>query len=310
MPLSERLRIPVLCGPTATGKTEAAIAWAWQTNSEIVSVDSGQIYRGMDIGTAKPTLDERAQARFHLIDIRDPNEIFSAADFERLAREAIRDIRARGKNVILCGGTGLYLKALEEGVFEGPSRDEGLRRVLEDEVRLEGLAALKRLHDELRSIDPEAASTIPFQNKQRLIRALEVYRLTGKPISQFWKEQKKSQEAVGSAASPFVFEKFALDLPKEALFSRIDQRVDRMMGEGLMREAERLLGLWGRQAPGLKIIGYKESVGGVVESASPEDVADLIKKNTKKYAKRQLTWFRGDPSVVWLKSFSEKVPKT
>lgn len=297
-------KIITLCGPTASGKTACAIELAHKLDAEIISMDSGQIYRGMDIGTAKPTLEEQSQARFHLIDILNPDDIFSAADFERLATQAIHEIHSRGKKVILCGGTGLYLKALEEGIFEGPSKDEAIRRSLEQEIAQEGLAALRRLHEELRSVDPEAAESIPFQNKQRLIRALEVYRLTGKPISQFWKEQKE-QEKISKKEKPFVFEKYALDIPKEELFLRIDQRVDQMMELGLMKESENLLNRWGRKSPGLKIIGYKESIGGLIESIPTDEVAELIKRNTKKYAKRQMTWFRADQAIYWMKNISE-----
>lgn len=294
------MSIICLCGPTATGKTAASIELAQRLDGEIISVDSGQIYRGMDIGTAKPTLEEQSQARFHLINICDPNEIFSAADFERLAIQAIHEIQSRGKRVILCGGTGLYLKSLEEGVFEGPSKDETIRRTLEEEIAQGGLAALRYLHDELQRVDPAAAAGIPFQNKQRLIRALEVYRLTGKPISQFWREQKAQE------VSPrFEITKYALELNKEELHQRIDQRVDVMMEMGLIHEAESLLEKWGRQAPGLKLIGYKECLGGMVEGMASEEIAALIKKNTRQYAKRQMTWFKKDKNVVWLEQFSK-----
>ena len=297
--------ILVICGPTATGKTAAALELAQKIDAEIISVDSGQIYRGMDIGTAKPTADEQSQITFHLINIKNPDEIFSAADFEQLATQAIHDIHARGKRVILCGGTGLYLRALEAGVFEGPSRSDDIRKELEEEIHQEGLTALRRLHDELRSIDPQAAASIPFQNRQRLIRALEVYRLTGKPISQFWLEQETTKKK-----SPFLFQKFALDLPKEELNQRIEKRVDQMMEMGLAREVENLFERWGSQAPGLQMIGYKEIIGCLRENESMDLAVELIKKHTRNYAKRQLTWFRKDKKNIWVKSFLEIFPKT
>ena len=281
----------VICGPTATGKTAAAMELAQKIDAEIISVDSGQIYRGMDIGTAKPTLEDQEKVNFHLVDICHPDEIFSAADFRERALAAISDIQSRGKKVILTGGTGLYLRALEEGLFEGPIRHPYIREELEREIQEKGLEIL---HQELSQVDPVAAQAIPYQNRQRLIRALEVYRLTGKPISEFWSEHQSQKEP------SLQFVKYALKIDKEELNRRIELRVDRMIEQGLVREVERLINKWGERAPGLKLIGYKEIVGCLKEEAEIDLAVELIKRHTRYYAKRQMTWFKKDPEIQWV----------
>lgn len=246
----------------------------------------------MDIGTAKPILQERGDVPFHLIDILDPSEPFSAADFYRLAWEAIRQIEARKKRVIVVGGTGLYLKVLEEGIFNGPSRDLKVRHELEQRFREEGGSPL---HEELKRIDPIAAATIPMQNRQRLIRALEVFQVTGRPISTLWREHRESSKK----RSP-SFLKFGLSLPKEELHRRIDQRVDRMVTLGFVSEVQGLLEKWGRSAVGLQLIGYKEMVGFLERRPSFSEAISLIKLRTRQYAKRQGTWFRKDKEIQWI----------
>lgn len=258
--------------------------------AEIVSADSGQVYRGLDIGTAKPAAEERRDVSFHLIDVTDPDRQFSAADFCSLAEEAIQDIQSRGRRVLVCGGTGLYLKTLEGGLFEGPPRDAAIRRELENQVSGRGVESL---HGDLQKIDPEAAKTIPAQNRQRLIRALEVFRITGRPISEFWKEHAFRERR-------YVFDKIGLMPPsKEELHRRIDERVDRMIEKGLVEETERLLGKWGEGAPGLKIIGYKEIAEYLGGRLSLAEAILRIKRNTRQYAKRQLTWFKKDRETQW-----------
>ena len=282
--------ISIICGPTAVGKTAYALEIAQKTGAEIISADSGQIYRGMDIGTAKPTPQEQKQVCFHLINILNPDEIFSAADFRERALHAIQDIQGRGKEALIVGGTGLYIKVLEEGIFEGPSRDLELRAQLELEIAKKGLPALYR---ELQKADPEAAKTIPPENRQRIIRAVEVYRLTGKPISLFWQEHQK-------APSSFWCKKIGLTLPKEELNLRIEKRIDVMMEAGLVAEVRELLERWGPQAPGLKLIGYKEIVAYLERKISLKEAVSLIKQHSRQYAKRQKTWFQRDPHVEWI----------
>ncbi len=293
----------VICGPTAVGKTAYALEMAEKNGAEIISADSGQIYRGMDIGTAKPTLEEQALT-FHLIDIINPNEIFSAADFRERALKAITEIQARGKQPLIVGGTGLYIKVLEEGLFEGPSRDPVLRQALEKEIQEKGT---ETLHAELQKIDPEAAKSIPAANRQRLIRALEVYRLTGKPISEFWGEHRRGrspclpEKGHPQGGAP-TFRKIGLTLPKEELHQRIEKRIDTMVQQGLADEVSGLLKKWGRDSPGLKLIGYKEMVSYLEGEQSLEKAISLIKQNTRQYAKRQMTWFRRDKGIKWILS--------
>ncbi|MDO8462361.1 MAG: tRNA (adenosine(37)-N6)-dimethylallyltransferase MiaA, partial [Deltaproteobacteria bacterium] len=216
----------IICGPTAVGKTAHAIDLALKEGAEIISADSGQVYRGLDIGTAKPTPKERGKVPFHLIDLIDPSEQFNAADFRRFALQKIEEIQSRGKKVIIAGGTGLYIKVLEEGIFDGPAADPKTRSALEKRVEQEGIESL---HRELQRVDPVAATKIPSRNRQRIIRALEVYELTGKPISAFWKE---GRGAAGCAPTL----KIGLTLPREELNRRIDERIDRMIAAGWIEE--------------------------------------------------------------------------
>lgn len=288
----------ILCGATAVGKTGVATELAQKINAEIISADSGQIYRGMDIGTAKPTSDEQKKVRFHLIDILNPNEIFSAAEFRKRAIEAIADIQRRGRRVIVAGGTGLYLRALEQGLFEGPSNDPAIRADLEKKITEEGVESL---HRELEKVDPEAAKAIPSRNRQRLIRALEVFRVTGRPISAFWKEQRSRGEP---CVRP-VFVKFGLNLPKEELHRRIEERIDHMIAHGLIDEVRSLVGTWGPTAPGLKLIGCKEIVAHLAGQFPLLDSISLIKRHTRQYAKRQGTWFKKDKDIQWFSGAKE-----
>lgn len=289
--------IIVICGPTASGKTAAALEVAEWLGGEIVSADSGQIYRGMNIGTAKPTREEQTKSRFHLIDIVDPNIQFSAADFRLRALDAIQEIHRKGKRALVVGGTGLYLRALEHGLFEGPGRDEALRADLERRIQQEGVEAL---HRELQDIDPTAAASIPSKNRQRIIRAIEVYRLTGRPISEFWKNhQAKILPLQKGGRGDFL--KVGLDLPRDELNRRIEERVQGMIEQGLLAEVHGLLDQWGPEAPGLKLIGYREIVGYLQKKMSLEAAVALVIRNTRQYAKRQRTWFQKDEEIQWFK---------
>jgi tRNA dimethylallyltransferase len=297
----------VICGPTAVGKTAAAIEFAQKIGAEIISADSGQVYRGMDLGTAKPTPEERRGIPFHLIDLLDPDQQFSAADFRNRALGAIGKIQDRNKKVIVVGGTGLYLKTLEQGLFEGPSADPAIREKLEQQIKEKGIEAL---HRELEKVDPEAARTIPPRNRQRLIRAVEVYRLTGRPISEFWREHQYRRGTVpapgrGDPAPTFI--KYGLTLPKEELHRRINDRVDRMIKAGLVGEVRSLVKQWGTTAPGFRIIGYKEVVAHLEGQVPLHEVVELIKRNTRRYAKRQMTWFKKDKEIQWVSSGQELI---
>lgn len=294
--------VTILCGPTAVGKTAYTIEKALQENAEIISADSGQIYRGLDIGTAKPTHEERRDIPFHLIDILEPSERFSAADFRKLALEKIAEIESRQKKVLIVGGTGLYLKVLEEGIFDGPSANLEIRKKLEERISVEGIESLLA---ELEKIDPVAAKKMDGYNRQRIIRALEVYELTGRPISGCWEEQRRGAPLArprisGAASSAPTFKKLGLALPRDELNRRIEGRVDQMIRKGWIEETEILLKKWGADAPGLQLIGYKEIVSLLVGKRKRQETIDLIKTHTRQYAKRQMTWFRGDSSIQWV----------
>ncbi len=292
--MASESKVIILCGPTASGKTAAAMELAQKIGAEIVNADSGQVYRGLDIGTAKPSAEDRKRAVFHLLDILDPSEAFSAAEFRRLASSAIEDIQKRGKTPIVCGGTGLYLKALEEGLFEGPKADLSLREILEAEIKRDGVDAF---HEALKRVDPVAAASIPRGNRQRLIRAMEVFRLTGRPISEFWEEHRLKR------TSTVVFLKVGLDLPREILKVRIDARVSEMLGAGLVEEVEGLRAHW--DAPALRIIGYKEIIAHLKGEFPLAEAEGLIKIHTRQYAKRQRTWFRKDAEIRWFSEFEK-----
>ena len=280
-----------LLGPTAVGKTEIAIRLAQRLNAEIISVDSRQIYRQMDIGTAKPTPEERQAARHHLIDCIDISQPFSVADYQSLADTAIADIQNRGKRVLLVGGAGLYFRAIVDGLFEGPGADPALRKRLEGEVAQFGVDAL---HDRLRVCDPESADRIHPNNIVRVIRALEVYELTGTPMSQLQQQWHPERQRY-----PFIA--FGLTMPRALLYCRIEQRVDAMLANELIAEVESLLAAGsGRDTIALRSFGYKELIAYLDGDCTYLEAISQLKQNTRRFAKRQLTWFRKDTRIEWL----------
>ncbi len=280
-----------LLGPTAVGKTEIAIQLAQRLDAEIISVDSRQIYRQMDIGTAKPTSEELQLARHHLIDCVDISEPFSVADYQRLADTAITDIQNRGKRVLLVGGAGLYFRAVVDGLFEGPGADAVLRERLEAEAAQHGVDVL---HERLRACDPESADRIHPNNLVRVIRALEVYELTGTPMSalqQQWHPEKQRY--------PFIA--FCLTMPRALLYRRIEQRVDIMLANGLIAEVESLLAVgYARDTVALQSFGYRELIAYLDGECTYIEAISQLKQNTRRFAKRQLTWFRKDPRLEWI----------
>lgn len=280
----DKIKIVIIVGPTASGKSMLAMELAARFNGEIVNADSMQVYRFMDIGTAKPTREQRQRVPHHLIDIADPDEEFSAARYNEEASRAIHDIHERGKNVFVVGGTGLYIRALTKGLFKGPGSDMRLRNEFATlGSRSEGP---RYLYEKLKEVDPEAASRIHPNNMARIVRALEVYYLTNKPISAFQKEHGFSEE-------PYDALKVGLSIDRKLLYKRIEDRVDSMIAAGLVEEVRRLLAMG--YSPDLKAkrgLGYKEIVGYIQNKYSLEDAAMEIKKNTRRYAKRQMTWFR------------------
>ncbi len=279
-------------GPTAVGKTATAIALAKRLCGEIISADSAAVYRGVDIGTAKPTPAEQRVARFHLIDVVGPNDDFSVAQFKALSLAAIEDIQRRGRTVIIAGGTGLYLRVLLEdyGLTSTPA-DEGIRSELNREAEEQGTAAL---HARLALSDRAAAEKIHPNDRKRVVRALEVLLRTGVPIS-------AQQAADRERRRPIPARKFFLHLELRELERLIEARVEEQLAAGLEREVRELLA--GGLSPSmnsLRSLGYKEMAAYILGETSYEDAVQAIKKNTRRFAKRQMTWFRSEPAWTWI----------
>ena len=284
-------RLLCLLGPTAVGKTEIAIQLAQRLDAEVVSVDSRQIYRQMDIGTAKPTSDEQQAARHHLIDCVDISQPFSVADYQSLADTAIADIQSRGKRGLLVGGAGLYFRAIVDGLFEGPGADTARRERLEREAAQHGVNVL---HDRLRACDPMSADRIHPNNIVRVIRALEVYELTGIPMSEHQRQWHPEKQRY-----PFIA--FGLTMPRALLYRRIEQRVDVMLANGLIAEVESLLAAgYARETVALQSFGYRELIAYLDGECTYLEAVQQLKQNTRRFAKRQLTWFRKDTRVEWI----------
>lgn len=281
----------VLAGPTASGKTELAVALAERLNAEIVSADSRQVYRRLDAGTAKPSPAQQRAVRHWLVDVADPAEAYDAGRFAREARAAAKDIVSRGRRVIVCGGTGLYLKALLEGLAPLPPRDEALRERL---AKLGG----PELHKRLSKADPKAAAAIPPGNVQRLVRALEVLELTKKPISQHWAEGRKDAMAAEKV--------LVLDAPPEWLTPRIERRVE-LMWPKLVEEVRWLVPKeFTGTEPGFTSLGYRQALEAASGRGDPTAMMDEMSALTVAYAKRQRTWFRGQlPDATALKASSK-----
>jgi tRNA dimethylallyltransferase len=295
-PETSQLPIVILCGPTASGKSSLACSLADSFDFEIVSADSRQVYRQMDIGTAKPTAEEQARAPHHLIDIIDPDEEFSVADYLDRAGKVIVEISERGKFPLLVGGTGLYVRALTEGLADMPSSDELLREKL---YRLEREGGAGALYRRLQAVDPCQAEKIHPNNLVRVVRALEVYELTGVSMSQY-----QHQHQFGDA--PYQVLKICLQWPREELYTRIETRVDQMIAEGLVGEVEELLASgYDSDLKSMKAIGYREIISYLSGETSLEEAVSQIKRETRRYAKRQETWFKKEKSIISVDSSSE-----
>ncbi len=291
-----KIPVVVLCGPTASGKTALALSLAESLGMEIVSADSRQVYRKMDIGTAKPTADERSRVTHHLVDIVDPDDDFSVADYVVLARQAIDEIVDRGRLPLVVGGTGLYIRALTDGLAEVPAADAALRNELHRREELEGAGALYR---RLQEVDPVQAGRIHPNNLVRTLRALEVYELTGVPLSEFQQRHRFGDE-------PYRALRLYLDRPREELYGRIDLRVDRMIAAGLIEEVEGLLASGYRpELRSMKAIGYREIVCHLCGEQDRSAAVELIRRETRRYAKRQETWFKKEKSIISVDSLSE-----
>ena len=286
----EKPKIVALLGPTATGKSTLALELARRFQGEIISADSVQVYRWMDIGTAKPSAQDRKMVPHHLVDILDPDEVYSAALFRQQADNIICELHKRKTPIFVVGGTGLYLKALTRGLFRGPTANAGLRLALQRNAERDGSEVL---HQELQKLDPESASRIHPHDQFRIIRALEVYSLGRKPISLFQREH-------GFREAYYEVLKIGLCCDREDLYGRIEIRVDKMMEMGWANEVRSLL----KQGygPGLKSmqsLGYRHILAYLSGQLTLDEAVRLIKRDTRRYAKRQITWFKADPEVLW-----------
>jgi tRNA dimethylallyltransferase len=289
-------RALILTGPTACGKTALALDLCARVGGEVVALDSMTVYRGMSVGTAKPTLDERARVPHHLIDVLDPWESLTVAWWLARATEACEGIVARGKRPIFVGGTPFYLKALLHGLFDGPPADAALRARLEAEAATVGNEAL---HARLRDVDAKTAARLHPNDVRRVVRALEVFALTGKPISDWQQNWDTPAFAGAQAAPPAAIPAVVLELPREVLYDRINRRVGAMLGAGWVEEVRALTALphpLSREAR--QALGYGELLAWLETGGDLNEVADAIRTRTRQFAKRQLTWFRNLPSLV------------
>lgn len=296
--MSEKRCCWALTGPTASGKTALSIRLAQEFGCEIICMDSMQIYRGMDIGTAKPTLAERQGVPHHMVDVADPSESFSVARYQEMAEAAMAECFARGHRPLLVGGTGFYLRALRHPMAMGdaPGNDE-LRSELQSIA--EQTDGRQLLHDELAAVDPQTAERLHPNDVRRVIRALEVYRLTGVPFSQ----QPQLQ-----TDAPFRYRVAALTMDRATLYRRIEQRVDEMIASGLVDEVRGLLARGvPAEAQAMKGLGYKELVPYLRGECSLEQAVNEMKLGTRHYAKRQLTWMRREEDVLWVDALSDSV---
>ncbi len=290
---------PLLCilGPTAVGKTELALRIAQRIEGEIVSVDSRQIYREMDIGTAKPSAEQLKLVPHHVINCIMPDEYFSAADYQRVADIAIKEIREKGKVPMLVGGSGMYFRAVVDGLFQGPEADRSIRQRLRQQAEEMGISYL---YDRLKDLDPKSAEKIHPNDLIRIIRAIEVYEKSGKRISELqqqWESEKPRYEFIA----------FGLDRPRNELYERINARVDQMIRDGLLDEARKLL-KYDRNMISMNCFGYKELFDHLEGKISLDEAIELIKQNTRRFAKRQLTWFKKDKRIIWINLSENSFP--
>jgi tRNA dimethylallyltransferase len=289
VPQADQLPLVVIVGPTAAGKTALSLALAAALGGEIVSADSRQIYRGMDIGSAKATPAERAAAPHHLLDVVNPDQILTLAEYQSLAYRAIADIHGRGRLPFLVGGTGQYVQAVLEGWrIPAVAPQPALRMELEAAAAAEGAAAL---HQRLAALDPVAAGRIDYRNVRRVIRALEVCLVTGRPISE---QQRK-------APPPYHVTQIGVTRPRAELYARIDARVDAMIAAGLVAEVERLAAVgYDRDLPAMSGLGYRQIGAYLRGETSLADAIALVKRQTRRFVHQQYTWFRlDDPQIYW-----------
>ena len=286
----------VILGPTASGKTALSLALAEKFDGEIVNCDSVAMYREFDIGTAKPTAEERARAPHHLVDCVDPRHYMTAGEYARRARQVLEEIKQRSRLPIVVGGTGLYLRALLEGLFPGPQRSEELRERLRESAARRGP---DHLHRVLRRFDRAAAEKIHANDIPKLIRAIEVCMASREKMSELWQRGRDPLQG-------FRIVRLGLDPDRAALYDRINQRAREMFESGLIEEAKTLLEKYGAEASPLASLGYKQAVMVLRGEFTREQAVQAAQQGHRNYAKRQLTWFRREPEVTWLKGFGEE----
>lgn len=284
-------KVIVICGPTASGKTALSIELAKKINGEIISSDSMQIYKDMDIGTAKPTKQEMQETKHYLLDFVEPDQRYSVAQFKKDAEKAIEEILAKNKVPIIVGGTGLYVDSLIYGIeYQEIELDKKYREELEEKAQKEGL---ETLYEQAQKIDPQAMEKISANDKKRILRILEIYHSTGKTKTQQEIESRKNEVK-------YDYKVFALNMEREKLYERINKRVDIMIKQGLIQEVENLCSKYTEFPTAMQGLGYKEVVEYLQGKISEQEMIEKIKMETRRYAKRQLTWFRKNKQTIWL----------
>ena len=293
----DKPKVVVICGPTASGKTALSIELAKRINGEIISGDSMQIYKDMDIGTAKPTKEEMQGIRHYLIDFVEPSKRYSVAEFKKDAENAIEEILKKGKVPIIVGGTGLYIDSLIYGIeYQDIKIDEKYRKELEKRAEVEGL---QKLYEEAYNIDSRAAEKISKNDKKRIIRILEIYKATGKTKTEQEIESRKKE-------SKYDYIVFAINMDRQKLYERINKRVDIMIEQGLIEEVENLLKKYNKFPTAMQGLGYKEVVEYLDGKVTKEEMIEKIKMETRRFAKRQITWFKKNKQIIWIDGLKDK----
>ena len=287
----DRIAVGFIVGPTGAGKSALAMEVAKRSNCEIVNADSRQFYRGMDLGTAKPSAEDQARVPHHLVDVRNPDQSLDVAEFAQLARVAIERIAARGRNPLVVGGSGLYLRVIRGGIFRGPAASPEIRDRL---AKIAAELGVAQLHQTLREIDPAAANRIGVNDLYRIVRALEVFELTGETISAHQLRHRFADNGYDTLT-------VGVEVDRKKLYAAIDARFDAMVAAGLVQEVRALVAVgYSPGKPPLSTIGYKQIAAYLRDEIALDDATALARQESRRLAKRQLTWFRREPEIVWL----------